>query len=152
MIMKAINDWDNIESFQLKECYDLAVQFERLDIAKDVLRDKSRAINIPQGFIPVQQGMSLPETEMIVTSEILQELSREGYIASGNGPFYLAHKLDALPPSAEKEYYLAILSLREGTNETHRMKAMQHIGNALSIESEDPRYVVLARVLQEASR
>lgn len=152
IVMDRTNNWDSLEYYQLKECYDLAVQFEKLDMAKDVLREKSKGINIPQGFIPVQENTTLPETEMTIVSEALQELSREGYTASGNSGFRFAYKIEALAPSAEKEYLSAIMTLREGTDETHRMKAIQHIRNALSLESEDPRYRALAQILQEAAR
>ena len=38
--MKDEFNWDSIEGFQLKECYELAQQYEHLDIARDIIREK----------------------------------------------------------------------------------------------------------------
>lgn len=117
--MSKMNSKDNLESFQLKECYDLAVQFEKHDTARDILREKSKKIDIQKNGIPIQAVCT--ETEMTLSS-------------------------------AEKEYILALLALRNGTNETQRFKALKHIRTALSDSPNDPRYIALAAVLQDAER
>lgn len=38
------NNWNRNEVSQLKECYDLAIQFEKLDTVRDVLRKKIKKI------------------------------------------------------------------------------------------------------------
>lgn len=150
--MTNVNMWDSIEAFQLKECYDLAAQFERLDIARDVLREKSKKIDIPKNYIPVQADATYTETEMQIISEALYGLSLEGFAASENSGFRYAHKINSLPSSAEKEYVLALLALRNGTNETQRLDALRHISVALDYSPNDPRYIALASVLQDVDK
>ena len=116
----------------MKECYDLATQFEKLDTARDVLREKSKKIDIPRNYIPVQADATYQETEMQIVSEAIYGLSLEGFAASENTGFKYAHKINNLPSSAEKEYVLALLALRNGTNETQRLDALRHISVALS--------------------
>lgn len=147
--MSNINTLDSIEAFQLKECYDLATQFEKLDIAKDVLREKSKKIEIPKNYIPVQADATYEETEMQIASEAIYGLTLEGFAASENTGFKYAHKINNLPSSAEKEYVLALLALRNGTNETQRLDALRHISVALSYSPNDPRFIALASVLQD---
>lgn len=150
--MADANTWDNIEAFQLKECYDIATQFEKLDTARDILRKKSKKIDIPKNYIPVQADATYQETEMQVVSEAIYALSLEGFAASENTGFKYAHKTNNLPFSAEKEYVLALLALRNGTNETQRLDALRHISVALSYSPNDPRYIALANVLQDIDK
>ena len=141
--------WDSIEAFQLKECYDLAAQFEKLDTARDVLRKKSKKIEIPRNYIPVLAGTTYVETEMQVISEAIYGLTLEDFAASESTGFKYAHKINSLPSSAEKEYLLALLALRNGKSETQRLDALRHISVALSYSPYDPRYIALAKVLQD---
>lgn len=141
---------DSLEAFQLKECYELASQFEKLDTAKEVLREKSKKLDIPMNYSPVQTDAVYQETEMQIVSEALYQLSLEGFSASEKSTFKNAHKINSLPNSAEKEYVLALLSLRNGTNESQRLDALRHISVALSFSPNDPRFITLASVLQEA--
>ncbi len=150
--MGDVNTWDSIEAFQLKECYDLATQFEKHDTAKDILREKSKKIDIPKNFVPVQADASYPESEMQIISEAIYGLTLEGSATSDNSEYKYAHKINNLPSSAEKEYVLALLSLRNGTNETQRIDALRHISVALSYSPNDPRYIVLASVLQDVDK
>lgn len=150
--MSNVNAWDSIEAFQLKECYDLATQFEKLDSARDVLREKSKKIDIPKNYIPIQADAAYEETEMQIVSEAIYELTLEGFAASESAGFKCAHKIINLPSSAEKEYVLALLALRSGANETQRIDAMRHISVALSYSPNDPRYIALANVLQDVDK
>lgn len=150
--MADVNTWDSIEAFQLKECYDLAVQFEKYDTARDVLREKLKRIGIPENYVPVQADVSYQETDMQIVSEVIYGLTLEGFAASENTGFQYAHKIGALPGSAEKEYILALLALRNGTNETQRIDALRHISVALSYSPNDPRYIALASVLQDVDK
>lgn len=150
--MLNVNACDSIETFQLKECYDLATQFEKLDTAKDVLRKKSKEIDILKNYILVQADATYEETEMQIVSEAIYGLSLEGFAATENTGFKYAHKINNLSSSAEKEYVLALLSLRNGTNETQRLDALRHISVALSYSPNDPRYIALASVLQDVDK
>lgn len=150
--MAIVDKWDSIEAFQLKECYDLATQFEHLDIAKEILREKSKRIDIPKNYVPVQADASYPESEMQIVSEAVYGLTLEGFIGSESTGFKYSHKINNLPSSAEKEYVLALLSLRNGTNETQRLEALRHISVALSYSPNDPRYIALASVLQDVDK
>lgn len=150
--MTDVNKWDSIEAFQLKECYNLATQLEKLDIAKEVLREKSQKIDIPINYIPVQADATYQETEMQVVSEAIYGLTLEGFTASENTGFKYVPKINNLPSSAEKEYLLALLALRNGTNETQRLGALRHISAALSYSPNDPRYIALASVLKDVDK
>ena len=150
--MTGANNWDNIEAFQLKECYDYATQFENDETAKSILREKSKKIGIPENYIPLQADVSYQETTMQTLSEAIYELSLEGFAASESSEFRYSYKVNALPESAEKEFVLALLSLRTGTNETHRIEALRHVSAALRFSPNDPRFVALARILQEADK
>ena len=150
--MSNVNTWDSLEAFQLKECYDLATQFVKIDTVMEVLRDKSKKIDIPKNYIPVQADVTYQESEMQIVSEALYELTLEGFAVSENTGFKCAHKISNLPSSAEKEYILALLSLRNGTNEMQRLEALKHISVALSYSPNDPRYIALASVLQDVDK
>lgn len=146
------NKLDDFESFQLKECYELAAQFEKMDTARAILREKAKKINIPKNYTPVQAGATYEETEMQIISEAIYELSLEGFAASENTGFKYAHKINSLQSSAEKEYVLALLALRNGTTETQRLDALKHISMALIYSPNDPRYIALASVLQDVDK
>lgn len=143
---------DNIEAFQLKECYDIALRFEQNDIARSIITEKFKGIDIPRNYIPVQLESTHKETEMQVISEILYELSLEGLASPENRPLKSAHKINSLPSSGEKEYILALLALRSGTNESQRIDALRHITAALSYSPNDPRYVTFACVLKDIDK
>lgn len=147
--MAEVYAWDSIGASQLKECYDLAAQFEKLETAKDVLRVKSKKIDIPKNYIQVQEDAAHQETEMQIVSEVIYGLSLEGFEVSDKTELKYAYKINNLPNSAEKEYLLALLALRNGTSETQRLDALRHISVAHSYSPNDPRYIALARVLQE---
>ena len=146
--MSDVNVWNSKEAFQFKECYDLAAQFEKLNTAKDVLREKSKRIEIPKDYFPVQEDVTYVETEMQIISEAIYELTLEGLDSSENSVFKYDYKINNLPSSAEKEYLLALLSLRYGTSETQRLNALNHISAAHSYSPNDHRYITLASVLQ----
>lgn len=150
--MALVDKWDSIEAFQLKECYDLATQFEQHDIAREILREKSKRIDIPKNYIPVQADASYTESEMQIVSEAVYGLTLEGFIGTERTGFKYSHKINNLPSSAEKEYVLALLALRNGTNETQRLEALRHISVALSYLPNDPRYIALASVLQDVDK
>lgn len=150
MLMANVFSKNSLESFQLKECYELATQFERLDQAKEVLREKSKKLDIPMNYAPVQTDAKYQKTEMQIASEVIYGLSLEGFSASESTGYKQAYKIENLPSSAEKEYILALLSLRNGVNETQRLDALRHISIALSFSPDDPRFIALANVLQDA--
>jgi hypothetical protein len=139
---------DSREAFQLKECYELAIQHERLDMAKEVLRDKSKNQDIPLIIPPIQTDAAFPESEMQIVSEALYELTQEGLAVQEKKDLKYAHRITNLPASAEKEFVLALLSLRNGTNETYRLDALKHISTALYFSPDDPRFVAFADILR----
>ena len=143
---------DSPEAFLLKECYDLAVQYEKLNTARDVLREKSKRIGLPDNYIPTPTDLSYRESDMQIISEALAELTNEGFSASGNAGSGYGYRIGSLPGSGEKEYLLALMALRSGTNETQRTEALKHLINARSFSPNDPRYKALAQVLEEAGR
>ena len=145
-------DVSNINASLFKECYDLAAQYEQLDAAKNVLREKSKRLGNAeqvndQGLLPAG------ETATQIVSEALYELSLEGYAGSDNNrPVRYLSRINELPDSGDKEYLLALLSLRNRMNETTRIEAMGHVARALSYSPNDPRYKVLSEILMRPVR
>ncbi len=144
--------WDNAEAYLLKECYLLAIQFAQPDTAKDILRDRCDKIDVPQSDIPVRGDAASKETEMKIISDVLYDLTLEGFTASENKKSPCVQKIKSLPKSAEKEFMLALLALREGRDETQRIKALDHISAALNDSLDNPRYIALANILREAGK
>lgn len=138
--------WSCSEKANLKECYDLAVQYEKQDIAKEVLREKSKKIG---SYAPEPEGITRPISEMQILSEAINVLSTESLESVRNTVFQYAAQIDNLPDSAEKEYVLALLSLRDGMDVSQRLEAVGHIRAALRYTDNDPRYRALASILEE---
>ena len=148
--MADINAWDNIEAFQLKECYDLAAQCVKIDVARDVLRDRSRKIDLPPNYVPMHSDMSLPDSSMQVLTQAVRSLAMEGFAVSDGSRVGDYYKVHSLPDSAEKAFVQALLALREGTNETQRLQALNRLSVALSFSHNDPRYIALVEILNSA--
>ena len=148
--MADFNNWDSMEMFLLKECYDLAGRHAPQEGARDVLRGKSAQIDLPGNYVPAQNDVDYPQTEMQVISEAMFKLTLEGYAASGGDEFSLSYKVNALPSSAEKEYFLALMALRNGMNESRRTEALRHLSLALAKAPNDPRYIALQYILIDA--
>ena len=148
--MADFNNWDSMEMFLLKECYDLAGRYAPLDGAREVLREKSGQIDLPENYVPAQADVVFPQTEMQVISEAMFGLTLAGYTASGGDDFNNTYKVNALPQSAEKEYFLALMALRNGMNESQRTEALRHLSIALAEAPNDPRYIALQYILIDA--
>lgn len=147
-----VNTWEGLKSLLLKECYDLAMRFEELDTARGVIREKSRKIAIPKNYISEQIDVAYSESDMQIISKVIYGLSLEGFSAVENTGVKYEHEINKLPSSAEKEYVMALLALRSGTNETQRVNALRHIRAAYSYSPNDPRYIALASVLQDVEK
>ena len=141
---------DAAEAALLKECYDLAARFEKIDNARDIIREKLKKVSLYTDGTPMTTAAVVSGSGMDVISEIMYKMSLEGTGGSGKNDNGYAYKLERLPYSGEKEFLLALLALRDGTDETHRKSALLHIYEALKESNEDPRYVALAAALQNA--
>jgi hypothetical protein len=146
------NNFDNLQLFQLKECYDLATLHEKDEIAKKVLMEKAKSIEIPTDYFSDKENFEYKETEMQTISDALYALSLEGNFAPTNSIFKYKNNIDNISDSGEKEYILTLLSLRKGMSETNRIEALRHISTALTFSPNDSRYITLAKVLEEAGR
>ncbi len=141
--------WSSLELFQLKECYELAVLYTNDEMAKNILREKAKSIGIPKDYIPAQDDATYQESEMQIMSDVMYELALEGNTSPANTSFKYKNKVESLSDSGEKEYILALLSLRNGTVESNRIEALGHLTAALSHTPNDPRMIALARILEE---
>lgn len=141
---------DGINEFLLKECYEIAALYETSSTARGVLIDKAKRIS--PDYFSRQTNVHYHESEMQIISEVINELSMEDFTAAENTRLECAHKINNLPNSAEKEYVLALLSLRNGTSETQRLDALRHISAALIDSPNDPRYLALASILQDVDK
>lgn len=138
---------------QLKECYELAVRFEKNDKAKDVIREKIKRLEDQKDNIIQEYADTIhSEHEMEILSDIICVLASEDSTYSDNLEMMFSHKINSVPDSAEKEFVLALLSLRSGTNETQRLEAVRHLSAALNYSPDDPRFIALVTVLQEAQK
>lgn len=147
--MKDANKWDNIESFLLKECYTLAAQYEANGAAHDILRSRGRKISIPDGYIPNGSNITLPDSTQRAVSNIIYTLTMEGATDTTSDSFRAQNEVSSMPNCGDKEYLLAVLALRSGRSETHRLEALRHVSLALSYSPNDPRYITLAEILQQ---
>lgn len=144
--MKTGDHWNDAALRVLKECYALAAQYEQMDAAREILRAKARKINMPDGYFPAGQA---PASLQQSVSKVVQALVFPGGDPAQTG-FGLQREVDALPDGAEKEYLQALLELHRGTGESQRLRAIRHISAAREHSPNDPRYIALAEVLQEA--
>ena len=146
--MKDTNKWDNIESFLLKECYTLAVQYEENGAARNILRARGKKISIPDGYVPDGNNITLPTSTQQTVSNIIYALTMEG-TGTTTDSFSAQHEISSIPNCGDKEYLLAIMALRSGRSETQRLEALRHVSLALSYSPNDPRYITLAEILQQ---
>lgn len=150
--MKDANKWDNIESFLLKECYTLAAQYEENGAARDILRARGKKISIPGGYIPDGSNITLPTSTQQTVSNIIYALTMEGAAGTTSDSFRAQHEISSMPNCGDKEFLLAIMALRNGRSETQRLEALRHVSLALSYSPNDPRYIALAKILQQINR
>lgn len=141
---------DDIKNYLLKECYDISERYESVEIPKMILREKSKNIEMIKGIIPQDSSYSSNKSYMQKVSEVMYELSMEGLDAATTKDFPLSYVVGSIPECAEKNYILALLELRKGTNETQRLSARQYLSSALSEEPNDPRFRALAQILRDA--
>ena len=133
-------------SLQLLECYQLAAAFERSEEARELIQARMERMGEPAS-LPGRDGGG--KTLQQSVSEILLALTLEAETARAEY-FPLQEQVDELPPGPEKHYLLALLALRKGRSGTQRLEAMRHIGDALAQAPGDPRYRILAKILERA--
>lgn len=150
--MKDSNKWDNMGFFLLKECYELAANYEADSVARGILRSKGQKISILDGYIPDGNNITLPYSIQQTVSNVIYALTMEGRTAKDPNSFRSQHEISAMPNCGDKEYLLALLALRNGRSESQRLEALRHIRLALSYSLDDPRYRMLAEILQETDR
>ena len=115
-----------------------------------VLREKSKNIKLLDGITPQDASLNSSKSYMQSVSEVMHQLSIEGLGSATGNDFPLSHVVSSIPDCAEKNYILALLELRKGTNETQRLSALQYLSSALSEEPNDPRFRTLAQILRDA--
>ena len=145
--MEGSEKWHNNDSYMLKECYEIASQYESLDISKSVLRERSRRIDLTMDYVPVQTGSPIPQSDMQVLSEAMRVLSLADYSSPNNSVQGLRYKLNTLSDSGEREFVLSLLALSNGTSDSVLIEAAEHVIKACSISPNDPRYIALAKIL-----
>ena len=141
--------WCKPEHVLLKECYELAEQFEPLDIVKSVLREKAKAIDIPDEYLSANTDVSLIESDMQIISDSIYAMTAEPLGGAASGEIGTEYRFNNLAPSGEKEYCQALMALRRGNTETQRIQALRHLVTALGYSPDDPRYIALATVLRD---
>lgn len=141
---------DEMCDFLIKECYEIAERFETMEIPKMILREKSKNIKLLEGIIPQDDSLCSSKSYMQSVSEVMYELSMEGLGGETKKDFPLSHVVSSIPECAEKNYILALLELRRGTNEMHRLSVLQYLSRALSEEPNDPRFRALTQILRDA--
>ncbi|MBE5838437.1 hypothetical protein [Butyrivibrio sp.] len=129
----------------LKECYELAVLNADNEIAKNVIRQKIKAIEILDSPVAAVEMTSYSKHESQIVTDAIFELSSDSSEIST-----VSRIVENLPESGEKEYLLALIALRKGTGESNRIEAVRHISLAHSYAPNDPRIIALARILEEA--
>lgn len=146
--MGTVNNSIKDHASLLKECYELAEQIVSTDEAREVIRSRKRKVIASKDFKLASDNINYPNSFQQIVSSITSALAREGAAVAARESFSFQSELNALPDSADKEYLLALFSLRNGTNETQQVDALRHITVAISRSPNDPRYLALAEVLQ----
>ncbi|MFU0662948.1 hypothetical protein [Gardnerella vaginalis] len=137
------------DAFKLKECYEFAARFEKLDAARKLLREKSKNIDISNYSTDSQNDVSLKETDMQVISQAIRSLSLEDLDARIYGDSEYREKIDNLPDSPEKDYVRVLMTLKHDANRIQDNYALNIISSVIEDDPTDPRYIALANVLQE---
>ena len=134
----------------LKECYILAERFERSEDAKEMIRARSGELRVSPDYLDAFSEISYGDTEMTIISGIMEALSRQPIDdMRGQDNYGMDYALAGLPETAEREYALAILALRNGRGTSQRLEAIRHLSTAISYDHSDPRFRALADILSE---
>ena len=141
--------WESIDPCLLRECYDLAAQYETLDTAKAVLLEKSKRVAISDIDEMMREDRFYHESPMQIVSDIINGLTQEKAETNENNRYKYFRLTNKLPNSPEKEYIFALLSLWGESSERQRIETLEHISAALAGSPDDPRYIALAKILQE---
>lgn len=150
--MKDPNKRDNIDPLLLKECYTLAAQHEANNAARSILHSRGRKVSVPVDYIPDESSTTPPATLQQAVSNIIYSLTTEETAGATSNSLATQVEVSLLPECGDKEYLLAIMALRNGRSETQRVDALRHISLALSYSPNDPRYIILADILQQVNR
>lgn len=142
-------DCNNAGLYQLKECYEMSVLYSSDEVAKSVLREKAKTIDIPKTDFPIQNHAVYEEMEKNTFLNAFYELSLVGNAGSIGNLYSKLNTSDSFTDSGEKELILAILSLRKGTKETNRIEAIGHLSAAHALAPNDPRITSLINILEE---
>lgn len=133
---------------QLLECYRLAAAAVPSEEARELICARLEQMKEPSF---ASRGGSRGKTIRQSMSEILCAFTLEAEGEQGE-VFPLQRQVNELPEGAEKEYFLALLALRKGRDMSRRREARRHITSALALAGGDPRYRILAEVLEEIDR
>ena len=145
--------WNDDRAAIVKECYELAIQFEPSDQVKTLLVERKEKISTPSDYIPMQStNPSARESEMSVISQIMSDFSLDkvGTIQAPSEQPNVYRINNMSSNSAEAQYVQAMLAINRNSNESGRNSARSSIINAIKLAGYDPRYKTFAMILQEA--
>ena len=144
-------EYTDADKVILKECYTLAESFTSLAEEKSVISAKSRALGVSREQMDVFADTAYENTEMAIISGIIDGLSRQALDdRTAGGQAGMEYELGNMPEGPEREYVYALLALRYDRGNQARADALRHLTTALSYDSNDPRYLALLEVLDQA--
>ena len=135
---------------RLKECYELTVASTSSNEVRTLVNQRLDNLTAI--------GESFPDTGLTDTGNTVQSsvsLIREAFSieddsAPLNSGFPRQLEINALPESPEKQYFLALLSLRSNTGNQGCLNALRYLENAINQEPANIIYRTLAEAIHGA--
>lgn len=133
----------------LAECYVLAAENEPQEQIRRIIDDKARRL----GGCPLaeEEEPPLPPPGPGILDGLMEELTVLSVSGSPDAWNELRKKGQELPECGEKYYFLALMDLHEGRDESHRLRAGRNLSLALGYAPDDPVYRMLSRVIAYAN-
>lgn len=150
--MKEEFNWDSSAGFQVRECYELAQQYERVDRARSMIGARRKNVKLLDKYVTDQRNSRYFETDMRIASDIICSLTMEGGQVSEEKQRSDEYKVLTIKNIAEREFLLALLALRKGTSETQRVEALRHLTIANHNSPNDLRYITLINIISDAGK
>lgn len=143
--MAKANSYDGAGAALLKECYELAARYEERVQEREILKKKASQLEVSTDG--GRNSVVRMRTEVEGLYKLMCDISND--LETRNISTFFLSEMGKIPNSADKEYLLALFYLRGVIDRNSRLEALRHISVAIEYDSNDPRYIALAKLLQE---
>lgn len=129
----------------LEECYSLSINYIDDDTAKMLIRDR---LNNSRKLKQCNQYQNKPNSIQETFTSALLALSEESISNLTLDVFSKQSNVNDMEECAEKNYLLALLTLRSGMDDEGRIEATKYLEKAHNQSPNDPRIRTLELILQ----